>query len=160
MESTVKWLQNSKKPLDLKTLGTIEQKVTQHFGGLQFDSLGAGPFLSFIQKKEILPHLGNSVMVSTKGQNELNELLIIKEDIKLFFEQCGDESSQQKVYFCNIISSRPISVNFVSMFQITSNVTFIINHIIMFNFNAIFTSISSIILHHQKYHPRRNFDLD
>ena len=98
MESTVNWLQNSKKPLDLKTLETIEQKVTQNFGGLNFDNLGAGPFLSFIQKKEVQPHLGKSIMVSTEEETELYELLIIKEDFRLFAEQCGDEKAHPKVH--------------------------------------------------------------
>ena len=103
LKSTVNWLQNSKKPLDVKTLGTIEQKVAQHFGGPSFDSLGAGPFLSFIQKKEVRHHLGKSILVSTEEENELHELLVIKEDIKLFVEQCGDENSHPKVHFCRVV---------------------------------------------------------
>ena len=104
LKNTVNWLQNSEKPLDLRKLETIEQKVTQHFGGLSFDSLGAGPFLSFIQKKETRPHLGKSIVVSTEEENELHELLIIKKDIKLFVEQCGAENLHPKVNFCKLLS--------------------------------------------------------
>ena len=157
LKSTVNWLQHSKKPLDIKTLGTIEQKVTQKFGGFGFDSLGSGPFLSFIQKKEIQCYLGKSILVSTEEENELHELLIIKDDIKLFVEQCGDENSHPRVRLFRIIHCHYGYLRHPSLSLITSPFVSLLSTIISpCTISMLFLPVSAII-HYNYYHLHRHF---
>lgn len=90
----MKWFTHSKKPLDLKTLGNIEQKIAQKFNAESFSDLGVGPFLLFIDQKSLYPLLGSSIITNTAEENDLDQLMSMKDDIVSFIKQCGDDKNE------------------------------------------------------------------
>ena len=104
MEDVGKWLGKSTKPLNLETLRNIEQKVAQKFNGLCFDDLGVGTFLSFIQQQQnIRACLGKTILVGTEMETHLNEITIIKDDIKCLMKQCGSDKCKVILLFYNLL---------------------------------------------------------